>query len=74
MKPVHPTQKPVDLLEYLIRTYSEEGQLVLDFAFGSGSTGVASIQAGRKFIGIEKEEKYCQLAAKRIEDTENKVV
>lgn len=74
MKPVHPTQKPVDLLEYLIRTYSEEGQLVLDFAFGSGSTGVASIQAGRKFIGIEKEEKYCELAAKRIEDTENKAV
>jgi len=57
-KIVHPTQKPVALLEYLIKTYTNEGDTVLDFAMGSGSTGVACKNLNRKFIGIEKDEKY----------------
>lgn len=64
--PVHPTQKPVDLLEYLIKTYTKENELVLDNAMGSGSTGVAAIRAGRKFIGIEKDENYFNIAKERI--------
>lgn len=63
---VHPTQKPVELLEYLIKTYTNEGDLVLDFTMGSGSTGVACKNLGRKFIGIELEEKYFNIAVKRI--------
>lgn len=62
----HPTQKPVALLEYLIKTYTLEGETVLDFTMGSGSTGVACKNLGRKFIGIEKEEKYFEIAKKRI--------
>ena len=67
--PIHPTQKPVDLLEYLIKTYSNEGDTVLDFTMGSGSTGVACMNTGRKFIGIEKDEQYFKLAEKRIKES-----
>jgi len=65
---VHPTQKPVALLEYLIKTYTLEGEKILDFTMGSGSTGVAAKNLNRKFIGIEKDEKYFFIAKKRIED------
>jgi site-specific DNA-methyltransferase (adenine-specific) len=64
----HPTQKPVALLEYLIKTYTLEGETVLDNTMGSGSTGVACINTGRQFIGIEKDEKYFEIAKKRIEE------
>jgi site-specific DNA-methyltransferase (adenine-specific) len=63
----HPTQKPVALLEYLIRTYTNEGETVLDFTMGSGSTGVACINTGRNFIGIELDEGYFGIAQKRIQ-------
>lgn len=64
---VHPTQKPIALLEYLILTYSEENDLVLDNCMGSGSTGVACKNLNRSFIGIEREEKYFEIARGRIE-------
>lgn len=63
---LHPTQKPVSLMEYLIRTYTNEGDTVLDNCMGSGTTGVACIRTGRKFIGIEKDEKYFEIARNRI--------
>lgn len=63
---VHPTQKPVDLLEYLIKTYTDEGDVVLDNCMGSGSTGVACLNLNRDFIGIEKEEKYFNIAKSRL--------
>ncbi|EEO7207134.1 site-specific DNA-methyltransferase [Salmonella enterica subsp. enterica serovar Rubislaw] len=62
----HPTQKPVALLEDLIQTWSNPGDLVLDFTMGSGSTGVACINTGRRFIGIEKEQRYFDIAANRL--------
>lgn len=62
----HPTQKPVQLLEYLIKTYTLEGETVLDFTMGSGSTGVACKNLNRNFIGIEKDEKYFKIAQERI--------
>jgi site-specific DNA-methyltransferase (adenine-specific) len=62
----HPTQKPVALLEYLIQTYTNEGETVLDNTMGSGSTGVACKNLGRKFIGIEKDPKYFEIAKTRI--------
>lgn len=62
----HPTQKPVPLLEYLIKTYTLEGETVLDFTMGSGSTGVACKNLNRNFIGIEKDDKYFEIAKKRI--------
>jgi len=62
----HPTQKPVALLEYFIRTYTNEGETVLDFTMGSGSTGVACINTGRNFIGIELDEHYYEVAERRI--------
>ena len=62
----HPTQKPVDLLEYLIKTYTQEGETVLDFTMGSGSTGVACQNTNRNFIGIEQEEKYMDIAIERM--------
>jgi len=62
----HPTQKPVALMEYLIRTYTNAGETVLDFTMGSGTTGVACANLGRKFIGIELDEDYFNIAAKRI--------
>lgn len=64
---LHPTQKPVALLEYLIRTYTVEGETVIDNCMGSGSTGVACVNTGRKFIGIELDEKYFDIAKQRIE-------
>lgn len=64
----HPTQKPVALMEYLIRTYTNEGETVLDFTMGSGSTGVAAINTNRKFIGIEQEKEYFEIAQKRISE------
>jgi site-specific DNA-methyltransferase (adenine-specific) len=66
-KTVHPTQKPVALFEYLINTYTSEGNLVLDNCLGSGTTAIAAQNLNRKWIGIEKEEKYCQIARERIE-------
>lgn len=69
-KTVHPTQKPVQLLEYLIKTYTNEGEVVLDNCMGSGSTGVACINTNRRFIGIEKDAKYFDIAQKRIEGAE----
>jgi len=63
---VHPTQKPVALLEYLIKTYTLECETVLDFTMGSGSTGVACLNLNRDFIGIEKDEKYFQISVDRI--------
>ena len=68
---LHPTQKPVDLLEYLIRTYTNEGETVLDFTAGSGSTGVACVNTNRRFIGIELDEGYFNIAKKRIEEAVN---
>lgn len=65
-KMVHPTQKPVSLLEYLIRTYTNEGDTVLDNCMGSGSTGVACINTGRNFYGVEKNEQTFETAVKRI--------
>lgn len=67
-KPLHPTQKPVALMEYLIRTYTNEGDTVLDNTMGSGTTGVACVNTGRSFIGIERDDKYFAIAQKRIED------
>ena len=67
-KRVHPTQKPVALLEYLIKTYTLEGETVLDNTFGSCSTGVACLNTNRNFIGIEKDDKYFGIAKKRIEE------
>lgn len=64
----HPTQKPVSLLEYLIKTYTNEGETVLDNCAGSGSTGIAALNTGRKFIGIEKDRKYFDVMCNRIGD------
>lgn len=69
---VHPTQKPIALMEYLVRTFSNEGETVLDNCMGSGTTGVACIRSGRKFIGMEKDQTYYEIAKKRIEDETNK--
>lgn len=63
---VHPTQKPVELLEYLIKTYTNESMIVLDSCMGSGSTGVACANTNRKFIGIEFDENYYNIAENRI--------
>ena len=65
-QPLHPTQKPTDLLEYLIKTYTNEGETVLDNCMGSGSTGVACMNTNRDFIGIELDDKYFEIAEKRI--------
>jgi DNA modification methylase len=70
-KSLHPTQKPVDLLRYLIRTYTDEGDCVLDNTMGSGSTGVAAVLEKRRFIGIEKNKDYYDIAVKRIEEAES---
>lgn len=66
-KGLHPTQKPVALMEYLIKTYTNPGDLVLDNCMGSGSTGVACVSTGRNFIGIELDEKYFNIAKERID-------
>lgn len=65
---LHPTQKPVALLEYLVKTYTNEGDVVLDNCMGSGSTGVACVNLHRKFIGIEKDKKYFEIAKARIKE------
>lgn len=65
----HPTQKPVPLFEYLIKTYTDEGMMVLDNCMGSGTTGVACMNTNRKFIGIEMDEKYFKIAKTRIENS-----
>ena len=65
---LHPTQKPVALFEYLIKTYTNEGEIVLDNCIGSGTTAIAALNTGRFFIGIEKEEKYVEIARKRIDE------
>ena len=65
---LHPTQKPVDLMEYLIKTYTNEGDLVLDNCMGSGTTGVACVNLNRDFIGIEKDPEYFKIAEKRINE------
>lgn len=67
-KTVHPTQKPIELLEYLIRTYTKTGDTVLDYTMGSGSTGVAAMNVQRDFVGIELDESYFKIAKQRIED------
>ena len=66
---IHPTQKPVALMEYLIKTYTNEGETVLDFTMGSGTTGVACVNTNRNFIGIELDEGYFEIAKKRIYGT-----
>ena len=65
---LHPTQKPVALFEYLIKTYTNEGGTVLDNCIGSGTTAIAAIKTGRNWIGIEKDDKYCQIAQHRINE------
>lgn len=70
-KTVHPTQKPVARMEYLIRTYTNEGDTVLDNTMGSGTTGVACINTGRRFIGMEKDPGYFMIAKDRIEKAAN---
>ena len=66
---LHPTEKPIPLLEYLIKTYSNKGETILDFTMGSGSTGVACCITKRNFIGIELDENYFEIAKKRIEES-----
>ena len=70
--PIHPTQKPVSLLEYLIKTYTNENDIVLDFTAGSGTTGVACMNLNRKCILIEKDEKYCEIIVNRLKEIEKK--
>ena len=65
---LHPTQKPVELMEWLVKSYCPEGGIVLDNCMGSGSTGVACVNTGRKFIGIEKDEKYFNMSRNRIQN------
>jgi site-specific DNA-methyltransferase (adenine-specific) len=70
---LHPTQKPVALMEYLIKTYTNENETVLDFTMGSGTTGVAAKNLNRNFIGIEMDAKYFDIATERIKETELKL-
>ena len=70
---LHPSQKPTELLEYLIKTYTKEYEVVLDNCMGSGSTGVACINTNRNFIGIEKDDKYFEIAKKRIEECQRDI-
>ena len=64
----HPTQKPVALIEYLIRTYTNEGDVVLDNCIGSGTTAIAAIRTGRHYIGFEIEPTYCEIVGRRIRE------
>jgi len=66
--PIHPVQKPVSLMEYLVKTYTDEGDIVLDNCMGVGTTGIACLNTNRQFIGIEKDPKYFDIAKRRIED------
>lgn len=68
---VHPTQKPVALMEYLIKTYTNEGETVLDFTMGSGTTGVTCMQTNRNFIGFELDENYYNIANKRLQQVQD---
>jgi site-specific DNA-methyltransferase (adenine-specific) len=70
VKPVHPTQKPVPLLEYLIKTYTNENDVVLDNCFGSGSTLVAAVLSNRRYIGFELDEQYFDIACQRLDEVE----
>ena len=70
---LHPTQKPVALCEFFIKTYSNENDVILDFTMGSGTTGIACLNTNRKFIGIENDYKYFNLAQSRIEQHHNKL-
>ena len=70
---LHPTQKPVALFEYLIKTYTSVGDTVLDNTIGSGTTAVAAINTGRNFIGIEMDKGYCDIANKRIQEAKEKL-
>jgi site-specific DNA-methyltransferase (adenine-specific) len=70
---MHPTQKPVALLEYLIKTYTNEGETVLDNTMGSGSTGVACANTKRNFIGIELNDEYFAIAEKRIKEAQEQL-
>lgn len=70
----HPTQKPVALMEYLIRTYTHEGDVVLDNCMGSGTTGVACANTGRRFVGIERDDKYFAIASERIAAAQPRLV
>jgi site-specific DNA-methyltransferase (adenine-specific) len=72
-KRLHPTQKPTALLEYLIKTYTNKDEWVLDNCMGSGSTGVACINTKRNFIGIEKDDKYFEIAEQRIEESKKNI-
>ena len=67
---VHPTQKPVEILEWLIKTYTNEGETVLDNCMGSGSTGVVCVNTNRNFIGIELDKDYFSVAEKRINESQ----
>ena len=71
--PIHPTEKPVLLMEYLIKTYTNENETVLDFTMGSGTTGVACVNTNRSFIGIELDNKYFEIAKERIKENEYKL-
>lgn len=71
---LHPTQKPVALMEYLIKTYSNKNDIILDNTMGSGTTGVAAMLLDRRFIGIEKEKKYFDIAVERIENIQPKLL
>jgi len=70
---LHPTQKPIELMEYLIKTYTQENETVLDFTMGSGSTGVACKNTNRDFIGIEQDKNYFKIAEQRIKEAEYKL-
>lgn len=69
----HPTQKPVALVEYLIRTYTNEGDIVLDNCIGSGTTALAAIRSGRHYIGFEIEKEYCDIAERRVKEERNRI-
>ena len=71
-KVYHPTQKPVELFKYLIETYSNEGDIILDSCIGAGTTALAAIQSGRHYVGIELEEKYVSITNQRIKDLKGK--
>ena len=70
---LHPTQKPVALIEYLIKTYTNENELILDFTAGSGTTGIATMETNRRCVLIEKEEKYCEITIKRLQEKEKEI-
>ena len=67
-KPLHPTEKPISLMTWLVESYSNEGDTILDFTMGSGTTGIACLKTNRNFIGIEKDDKYFDIAQNRIKN------